>query len=75
MQVALMDVRPEEDIWDLQVDYIFLNKIPKYLCICSIYLQNSLSPTWGGKGRKRKAISGRVCITPEAPLRSAVLRK
>lgn len=58
-----MDVRPEEDIWDPRVDCIFLNKILKYLCICSIYSQNCLSPMWG-RGRKRKAISGQVCITP-----------
>lgn len=53
MQVGLMDVRPAEDIWDPQVDCIFLNKTPNYLCICSIYSRNNLSPTWG-KGRKRK---------------------
>lgn len=59
MQVGLMGVRPDEDIWDPQVDYIFLNETPKYLCICSIYLRNSPNPMWG-KGRKRKAISGLV---------------
>lgn len=74
MQEGLMDGRPDEDIGDPQVDCIFLNKTPKYLCVCSIDLRSSPSPRWR-KGRKRQAFSGQVCITCSTTVKAAVLQE